>query len=79
MTTKEKTALILREWGSLKGKTIQQVRPLTADELAAMDWDNYGNNQLALVVQFTDGSYIVPMSDPEGNSAGFLLYSEMDS
>lgn len=81
MTTSYKTRekIIKENWGSLTGKTIKLVRPLLDDEYDEMMWDTYGDNEIALVIQFTDGSYIVPMADPEGNGAGFLMYEEAQS
>lgn len=76
-TTRKK--VIQENWGSLVGKTIKLVRPLLDEEYDGFAWDIYGDNEIALVIQFTDGSYIVPMSDPEGNDAGFLLYEEAGS
>lgn len=68
---KQRAALIEKEFGSLVGKTISEIRPLTEEECEAMGW-YYKHEDLALVVIFSDGSAFIPMQDPEGNGAGFL-------
>lgn len=78
-TTKDKTAeygrriaYINKEFGSLKGKTIALIRPLTEAECRQFGWE-YENNDDAMAMFFTDGTVIVPSADPEGNGAGFLF------
>ena len=78
-TTEDKTAeygrriaYIQREFGSLKGKTIALVRPLTESECSQFGWE-YDTNDDAMAMFFTDGTVIVPSADPEGNGAGFLF------
>lgn len=78
-TTKDKTAeygrrisYIDREFGSLKGKTIALIRPLTEDECKQFAWE-YDYNDNAMALFFTDGTVVVPSCDPEGNGAGFLF------
>lgn len=75
LTLAERTAFIVNQFASLKGKTISAIRPLTQKECREFGWD-YEHNNEALVIWFTDGTYLVPMSDPEGNGAGFLYLSE---
>ena len=53
---------------ALKGKTIADVRYLTDAEMKHMMWYNK-----AVVIIFTDGTYMFPSSDDEGNSAGALF------
>lgn len=66
----------LREhWGNLAsnflvGKTIRRVRYLNDRETEEMGWVKN-----ALVIEFTDGHWVVPMSDDEGNEAGALWTS----
>ena len=57
----------------LNGKTIKTCRYLTKEELVAC----FGTDDMPapLVIEFTDGHYIFPMSDDEGNSAGALATS----
>lgn len=54
----------------LKGKTIKTVRYLNDEELEQFGWD-----RRSLVIFFTDGSYITPSADDEGNDAGALFTS----
>lgn len=53
---------------NLVGKTISEVRYLNKDELEGLGWDSS-----ALVIFFTDGTYVFPSSDDEGNSPGALF------
>lgn len=73
MTTKtDKTKWITRDYGSFVGKTIKQIRPLTKSECEDNCWD-YDHEDYAVVVIFTDNTAFLPLSDPEGNGAGFLM------
>jgi len=64
-----------KEYGSLVGKTIIQVRPLGADEIEGMGWNETGHHgTIPMAIFFDDMSYIIPSSDPEGNGAGHLFY-----
>lgn len=58
-----------KEYGWLAGKTIKTVRPFTTDEKEIYGWDG---SEVPFIIIFTDGSYIIPMSDDEGNGAGAL-------
>lgn len=62
---------IKREYGSLVGKTVKNIRPLTERECEDLGWE-YKYSDEACVVIFTDGEAFIPMADPEGNGAGFL-------
>ena len=55
----------------LIGKTISGVRYLTDEEMEDLGWYNK-----ALVIVFSDGSYIFPSADDEGNNAGALFTSD---
>lgn len=57
----------------LKGKTIKGVEYLTQKEADDSMW--YSR---PVVIVFTDGSYIIPMSDDEGNDGGSLYTSDKD-
>lgn len=62
-------------WGNLAsnflvGKTIRRVRYLTEREVEDMGWASS-----AVVIEFTDGHWLVPMRDDEGNDAGALWTS----
>jgi len=54
----------------LVGKTIKQVRYLTEKVQEDLMW--YSSS---LVIFFTDGSYMFPSQDDEGNDAGALFTS----
>lgn len=74
MNTKDQYARYIKtEYGSLVGKTVEQVRTLTDAELKQFMWDG-GGSEVAFVVFFTDGSFIIPSRDDEGNGAGTLIY-----
>ena len=66
----------LREhWGNLAsnflvGKTIRRARYLNDREREDIGWHKSG-----LVIEFTDGHWIVAMSDDEGNEAGSVWTS----
>jgi len=54
----------------LVGKTIAKIEYLTKQEGEEMGW-----YQLPLAIVFTDGSWIFPMMDAEGNNGGVLATS----
>ena len=66
----------LREhWGNLAsnflvGKTIRRTRYLNDREREDIGWDKSG-----LVIEFTDGHWILAMRDDEGNDAGSVWTS----
>lgn len=69
---------VLEHWNKqctdfLEGKTIKHVRYMTRSELVKVgsDWIH-----VPLVIIFTDGSYIFPMRDDEGNDGGSLATSD---
>ncbi|HLO91572.1 MAG TPA: hypothetical protein VK172_10455 [Lentimicrobium sp.] len=51
----------------LVGKTIRNVRYMTDKEMQDFMW-----YKKAIIIFFTDGTYILPSSDDEGNNAGAL-------
>ena len=55
----------------LRGKTIQSVRYMTDEEVENFMW-----YRKALIIIFTDGSYLIPQRDDEGNDAGSLFLSD---
>ena len=70
------------KWGCeassfLVGKTIKSCRYLNKEELVAC----FGTDDMAspLLIEFTDGHYMFPMSDDEGNNAGALATSHQGS
>ena len=63
---------LIKKWETdiakaLVGKKIANVRYLTDKEQQGMGWF-----RKALVVIFTDGTYMFPSADDEGNDAGAL-------
>lgn len=54
----------------LVGKTIKSVRYQYTCEMKDMGW-----SKKSLIIFFTDGSYIFPSSDDEGNNAGAIFTS----
>tara|TARA_R110002020_G_scaffold58337_6_gene159870 strand:- start:11976 stop:12221 length:246 start_codon:yes stop_codon:yes gene_type:complete len=66
MKTDKEHGLIFHN--KLKGKTISSVRYMTDVEIEAWGW-----YKKAVVISFTDGSWIVPQMDDEGNDGGALF------
>ena len=71
-TYSDKEAWVKRDFGSLEGKTIKSVRPLTEKECEMFGWE-FAYMDYAMVLICTDGTAIIPSCDPEGNGAGFLF------
>jgi hypothetical protein len=66
-----------KEFGSLVGKTVKGIVALSDKDIEAMAWDpDYDDEAFGIV--FTDGTLVVPMSDPEGNGPGFLFMQEAE-
>jgi hypothetical protein len=53
----------------LTGKTIASVRYMTEQECKRLMW-----HSRPLLIRFTDGSYIIPQMDDEGNDGGAMYY-----
>lgn len=67
---------IKKEYGSLVGKTVRKVRPLTDKECEMFGWSSqYGNVPFAIIM--TDDTVLVPSSDPEGNDAGHVFIESL--
>jgi hypothetical protein len=73
MRTEENTSYIKGYYAGLVGKTVKEVRPLYAEEIEDLGWDTK-DHTVAFAVIFTDGSFIIPMRDDEGNGAGTLIF-----
>jgi hypothetical protein len=74
MTTLTQTEnYIKKEYGWLVGKTVELVRPMKREEVEQFGW--YEGSEVPFVIFFTDGSYIIPMQDDEGNGPGALAHS----
>lgn len=70
---KDWTSIWNKKVSVLEGKTIKEVRYMTQEEQDLYHWDSK-----AVVIFFTDGSYIFPSSGDEGNSPG-SLFTSIDS
>ncbi len=68
---------VQKEWGSLIGRTIKDVREMTAVELENMSWDQ-GGGSVPVVFTLDDGTALVPSQDPEGNGPGHIYHMEME-
>ena len=55
----------------LVGKTIKSVRYMTDAEMEDFMW-----YRKPVIIDFTDGSYMIPQSDDEGNNGGALYTSD---
>lgn len=53
----------------LVGKRIESVRYLTQEEADAFMW-----YKRPLVIRFTDGSFLIPQMDDEGNDGGAMFH-----
>lgn len=63
---------IEREFGWMIGKTVASVARLDPEEIRELGWHESWS-VVPFIVEFTDGTCIIPSSDPEGNGAGFLI------
>ena len=59
---------------ALQGKTIQIVRQMTDKEASAIGWFHKPT-----VIQFTDGTLLIPQSDPEGNNGGAMAFQGLNA
>ena len=70
-----KTETIEQFWNKrakvLVGKTIKEVRYMTDKEAEDFMW-----YKKPIVIVFTDGSYIIPQMDDEGNDGGSVYGSD---
>ncbi len=64
----DKQAYVDREFGSLVGKTVASIRSMSNRELAEMMWYD---GEVGIVIEFTDGTYLILSKDEEGNGAGY--------
>ena len=55
----------------LQGKTIKEVTWLSDDEMKET-----GFYKRPVVIEFTDGSFIIPQEDDEGNDGGSMYYQD---
>ena len=55
----------------LKGKTIRTVEWLSDGDKESLMW-----YKRPVIIHFTDGSFIIPMMDDEGNDGGSMMYQD---
>ena len=55
----------------LKGKTIKDVTWLSDGDMENMMW-----YKRPVIITFTDGSFLIPMADDEGNDGGSMIYQD---
>ena len=55
----------------LKGKTIKEVTWLSDGDMESIGWD-----KRPVMIHFTDGSFVIPQSDDEGNDGGSMYYQD---
>jgi hypothetical protein len=70
--THTKASYIKSEYGSLVGRKIKTVRPLTSTEAKDFGWDD-GYGEVAFVIVLDDGTALVPSQDAEGNGPGHIF------
>ena len=68
----DRDAYIKREYGSLVGRKIKTVRPLTNGECEDFGWDGSFSG-VPMVIILDDGTALIPSSDEEGNDAGHIF------
>lgn len=68
MEMQRKQDYLDREFGSLVGKTVSGIRAMSDRELDEMMWYK---GEVGVVLEFTDGTYLILSKDEEGNGAGF--------
>lgn len=71
MWTKLYGAALRRFNRELSGKTIKEVRWFCEKETEYRMWHNR-----PIVIEFEDGSILVPFSDEEGNDGGAMWYAD---
>ena len=73
--SKESTEQYWTKYGAkhLLGKTVSKVRYMTDEEAKDMMWYNR-----PIVIEFTDGTIILPSRDDEGNDGGALFGQTKD-
>jgi hypothetical protein len=64
----DKQEYVDRTFGSLVGKTVASIRTMSDTELEQILWYE---GEIGVVVEFTDGTYLILSKDEEGNGAGF--------
>lgn len=57
----------------LKGKTIKEVTWLNDGDMETLMW-----YKRPVMIHFTDGSFVIPQSDDEGNDGGSMYYQSKE-
>jgi hypothetical protein len=57
----------------LIGRTIREVRPMTAAEQSGEGWEDASPWERPVVLVLDDGTRLYPARDPEGNGPGALF------
>ena len=71
-TTIEFAKYVQEEYGTLVGRTIKSVRPMTQGEMREFGWEEEPDPGVVFI--FEGGGWFIPMRDDEGNSPGALAY-----
>ncbi len=69
--SKTAEVMALAHYKPIVGKTIVSVRCLNPAEMTAMGWQ-YGSG-IPIEILLSDGTVVIPSSDPEGNDSGHLI------
>lgn len=69
--------IVERDFGSLRGLTVVNVRAMSRSECEAHGW-NYDNpkTRIPFIITFHDGTTIVPVCDREADDSGWLLVAD---
>jgi hypothetical protein len=59
------------DFAFLIGKKISSVRYMSKVEA-----DHFGWHKRPLIIRFTDGTFLLPQSDDEGNDGGAMYYND---
>lgn len=66
-----KESYVQSQYGQLVGLSVVGVRHLSPAE---MKWFGWEHNSVGIALTLSDGSELIPSSDPEGNNAGHLYH-----
>ncbi len=75
MTDKE---VLQKQYSEVIGKRILLVRPMSDEEQTWYGWEESWGT-IPCVFQLEGGVALVPMSDPEGNHAGFVSVERLQN
>jgi len=69
--SKTAEVIALAYYKPIVGKTILSVRCMTPAEMTAMGWEC--SSGIPIEILLSDGTVVIPSSDPEGNDSGHLI------